>query len=319
MNEVAFRGSKAELHCHCDGVVDPAMLRELAGDGMDLEATATTLESAYPVTSLDHWMSVYETALTEFWIPLSRSMRLVAMAQRERWRRQNVMYGELFISRMLGADLDGEPLREWFRALAADLHTSGNVPEVQILVCLSRTKVARQADRIIDLANAGLIAGIAIAGDERACSIRDIQKPIERIRRTGMGIEIHAGEMSGPESVWDALIYGRPDRIGHGVRAFEDPLLVECLASRQVHLEFCPTSNLKLGVIGAIKDLPIRQSLAAGIEFSINTDDPGVFQCSLTSELALVQEEFSLLDSDLERMFQNSMRAAFRRHSPSAA
>jgi adenosine deaminase len=95
------------------------------------------------------------------------------------------------------------------------------------------------------------------------------------------------------------------------VRAFEDPALVERLAKHQVHLEFCPTSNLRLGVIATIDQLPIRQALAAGIPFSINTDDPGVFQCSMTSELHLVQETFSLSEADLARIFQDSLRAAF--------
>jgi adenosine deaminase len=303
---------KVELHCHCDGVVDPAMLREFARRGEALEATAKELEAAYPVTSLERWSGLYETALRGFWCPATARMSLVACAQRERWREQNVRYAELFVSRILGAVPEGEPLREWFRALGADLRLPAAYPEVNLLVCLSRQKVAQHVERIVDLAEAGLIAGVALAGDELACPIRDLRAPLERIRKTGIGIEIHAGEVGGPESVRDALDHGRPQRIGHGIRAFEDVALVERIARENVHLEFCPTSNLRLGVIPNIQSLPVALALSAGVAFSVNTDDPGVFQCSLTSELMLVQEAFELSESDMDRISLNSLGAGFR-------
>jgi hypothetical protein len=80
---------KVELHGHCDGVVDPAMLRGFALRGEDLEATAKELEEAYPVTSLERWNGVYGTALRGFWRLTAERIRLVASAQRERWREQN--------------------------------------------------------------------------------------------------------------------------------------------------------------------------------------------------------------------------------------
>jgi len=302
---------KVELHCHSDGVVDPAMLRDLSRGGENFEATAKELENAYPVTSLERWSETYEGALRGFWRPTAERTKLVARAQRERWREQEVRYAELFVSRILGAVPEGEPLREWFRALAQDLSSPAGYPEVSIVLCVSRSKVTQHVQRIVDLARAGLIAGVALAGDERACLIRDLQAALERIRATGIGIEIHAGEVGGPESVRDALDYGRPDRLGHGIGAFEDRGLVERIAREQVHLEFCPTSNLRLGVIPAIQELPVKLALDAGVSFSINTDDPGVFQCSLTSELNLVREAFGLSESDMDRVLLNSFRAGF--------
>ena len=85
-----------------------------------------------------------------------------------------------------------------------------------------------------------------------------------------------------------------------------------------MHLEFCPTSNLRLGVIQTVTDLPVERALAAGVAFSINTDDPGVFECSLTSEIALVKDHFGLSDALMDRIFEDTMRAAFRsRRGPS--
>jgi adenosine deaminase len=302
---------KAELHCHCDGILDPPMLRTFAAHGLDVEPIASALEALRPITSLERWIAEYQPLATTFLNPLTERLRLVALAQRARWRLQNVQYAELFVSGILGAIPDPGALREWFRALALDLREPNGIPQVNLVVCLSRTRVARQADRVVDLARAGLITGIAVAGDELACPVRDFQEHLRRIREHGIGIEIHVGETGGPEWVRDTLDFGQPHRIGHGVRAFEDPVLVEQLAKQGVHLEFCPTSNLHLGVIATIDQLPVRQALAAGIPFSINTDDPGVFQCSMISELRLVQQAFSLSEADLGRIFQDSLLAAF--------
>jgi adenosine deaminase len=315
MFDVVATAPKVELHCHCDGILDPDMLRRFGALDRDVERVAEALEGVYPVTSLERWAAEYHPLAERFLNPLPERLRLVAIAQQERWRRQNVKYAELFISGVLGAVVEGEPLREWFRSLALDLRSPDNIPQVNLVVCLSRAKVARHAGRIVDLAKAGLIGGIAIAGDEFACSMRDLQDPLEKVRRHDIGIEIHVGETGSPHWIRDTLDYGQPQRIGHGVRAFEDPALVERLAKQQVHVEFCPTSNLRLGVIRTIEQLPIRYALAAGIAFSINTDDPGVFQCSLTSELRLVQRQFSLSEADLERIFNDSLRAAFRPRS----
>ncbi len=303
---------KVELHCHCDGCVDPAMLRALDSPATPLDSTATALERAYPVTSLDHWMMEYEPILADFWSATASATARVALHQYRRWCAQNVQYAELFVSRMLGT-LDGEPLREWFRALSSDLRSAPGDCTVNLLVCLSRDKVLRNQQRILDLASSGLIVGVALAGNESACHIRDIAQALELFRSAGLGIEIHTGEFAGPHAVRDAIEYGAPNRIGHGVRAFEDHRLVDKIAELRIHLEFCPTSNLRLGVIPTAAQLPVATALAAGVDFSINTDDPGVFQCSVTSELALVQETFSLSDSEMQALCTSPLRAAFQR------
>ena len=313
MLDVVAAVPKAELHCHCDGILDALMLRSFAVQGFDTEPIASALEALPPITSLERWIAEYQP-LAETFLPITERARLVAVAQRARWRLQNVQYAELFVNGILGEIADSGALREWFHALVLELREPDGIPQVNIVVCVSRMKVARHTDRIIALARAGLITGIAVSGDELVCPVRDFQEHLHKIREHGVGIEIHVGEVGGPEWVRDTLDFGHPDRIGHGVRAFEDPVLVERLAKLGVHLEFCPTSNLRLGVIARIDQLPIRQALAAGIPFSINTDDPGVFQCSMTSELRLVQEAFSLSQADLRRVFENSLLAAFPSH-----
>ena len=236
------------------------------------------------------------------------------MAQADRWRRQNVQYAELFVSTILMGIADMGAMIECFRNMRFQLDSMENGPQVNLVVCVGRgshQKLVNQVPRILALSKAGLITGVALAGDEAACSVRELADCFSELHDHGLGVEIHAGEFCGPDSVRDALDFGRPHRLGHGVRAFEDPSLVDRLAKEGTHVEFCPTSNLRLGVIQSIEELPIRQALDAGIPFSINTDDPGVFRCSLTSEVQLVAETFDLTEQDLDRISRDSLRAAF--------
>jgi adenosine deaminase len=128
---------------------------------------------------------------------------------------------------------------------------------------------------MIGLYEAGLIVGIALAGPEQGNPVKLFHKSFARFHEAGLGIEVHAGEWCGPESVWDALEYGFPNRIGHGVSLFQDPRLVNVIRERQIHIELCLTSNLKTGSVSRIEEHPIGGGQRAETRFSVNTDDPG--------------------------------------------
>jgi len=111
--------------------------------------------------------------------------------------------------------------------------------------------------------------------------------------------------------VWDAVCHGSPHRIGHGLAVFRDDRLIDAIAQAGIHLEFCLTSNLRLGCIERIADHPLLAAKQRGIRFSVNTDDPGAFQCSLSSELELVARQFGLGDADLLAIHADTVAAGF--------
>jgi adenosine deaminase len=303
-----------ELHCHADGVVDPAMIRELASQGIELPVDATAVSAVWPVRSTADWVARYQPVVGACLDPPSRRLPLYAAHVRN-LVRQGVGYAELMVSGLLSPDV-GVTI-ERFQAVrrAIDGAAAGRI-QVELLACFGRGPAARvsaQADRILALARAELIVGVALAGDETACTVASIASVLDRLRDAGLGIEIHAGEQAGPASVWDALDHGRPDRIGHGVRAFEDQRLIEALRARDVHLEFCPTSNLRLGLVSDIRQLPIAQAHDCGLSFSINTDDPGPFGCTLRSEMALVERCFGFTEEHWTAVRANAWRARFGR------
>jgi adenosine deaminase len=127
-----------------------------------------------------------------------------------------------------------------------------------------------------------------------------------------MGIEIHAGEWCGPESVWDALEHGYPDRIGHGVSLFQDARLIDIFQERQIHVEMCPTSNLKTGSVSRLEHHPVGQARELGLNFSVNTDDPGPFKCSMLSEYEILSNVFGFEEDDFHKIYVNSLEARFQ-------
>jgi adenosine deaminase len=122
---------------------------------------------------------------------------------------------------------------------------------------------------------------------------------------------VHAGESSGPEGVRDAVELLGADRIDHGVRAIEDPQVVDLLVQRQIPLGICPTSNLVLGVYPSIDVHPIDRLRQEGVPVSINTDDPALLGTGLEHEYALCQQAFGWSDDVLRAVAQTSIDASF--------
>jgi len=154
------------------------------------------------------------------------------------------------------------------------------------------------------------IAGLGVGGDERAVPARDFRRAYALARRLGMFRTIHAGEICGPESVWEALEILQVDRIGHGVRAIEDPELVARLARGGVPLEICPTSNIATGAVASPQSHPLRRLYACGVTVTINSDDGSMFGTDIGGELETARR-WGLDETALVEVTLNAARAAF--------
>ena len=304
---------KVELHCHIDGIGHPELLRELQQRGWAVGVPPEVLAGAYPVHDFDsfvHWMETaegLEGSLSGF-LPLLQ-------LHLERLRQQNVVYTEIMIgSSELHPD-KAQMMAEFqhFKSQIRDM-SQGEI-QVEFLQAFARQispeRLKNLSERILMLFEAGLIRGIAIAGPEKGHPLKPHHRTLARLHAAGVPIEIHAGEWCGPESVREALEYGFPDRIGHGVAVFQDQELLKSVQDRQIHLEICLTSNLKTGSVAHLHEHPVRQARELGLNFSINTDDPGAFECSMNSEYQLLADHFGFQAADFERVYQNSLQARF--------
>ena len=121
----------------------------------------------------------------------------------------------------------------------------------------------------------------------------------------------HAGETGGPDRVREALGVGRAERIGHGIRALEDPELTAELRDRQVPLEVCPGSNVALGLVPSLAAHPLPRLVAAGLAVTLNTDVPSITGRTLTDEYASVRSVFGAGDAELARLAVAAVDASF--------
>jgi adenosine deaminase len=305
---------KVELHCHLDGIISPAMVRDIQRTDPAFPIQADEFERAYPITGLESFFN---------WWPYTRSMnrlddfRPVIQRYIEELKAQNVRYFEVMIA---SGELPADPaeavvtmqgFREWVNQCEA-----GKI-QVEFLLAFRRNRTLEQVEAIavtiLALFEAGLIAGVVLAGPEIGYPVAPFERVFARLHEAGLNIEIHAGEWVGSESVWDALRHGYPNRIGHGVSLFDDPRLVEIFQEQQIHIEICPSSNLQTGSVARIEDHPIRKAVEAGLNFGINTDDPGIFGCSMNSEYALITEVLGFSQDDWMTVYRNSLNARFQK------
>lgn len=305
---------KVELHCHLLGVLSPSLLAEVSKSQAVLVAEKD-LAKVLPITRKEGFqraidvLAPYQGATWQEYCPIL-SFHIAALI------RQNVVYTEIMISPLMFPQQRDEMMAAFrqFRRWVDSLE-QGRL-QVEFLMVLPRTlpsdKVEKNTLDYLQLYAAGLIAGVAVVGLENGGSIRHLSATLTQFKNVGLGIEIHAGEHSGPEDVWEALEFGLADRIGHGIGAFQDDVLIDHLQDQRIHLEFCLTSNLCTGSIQGWEEHPILLALERGISFSLNTDDPGLFACSLTDEFELAIKHYGFSDEDFSTIYSHALEARFQ-------
>lgn len=304
---------KVELHCHLDGIVGPEIARYLCQKDPSYPVVPENMEKALPICGIDNFFLFWEhikpiMGTLNYYYPLvERHIELL--------KKQNVIYAELMIAASdfrsdLGKSVENlSTFRHWVNTL------EGGKIQIEFLITYGRNRPPELLESLVPftlaLHKAGLISGVAFASKEIGYPIKPFHNILAKYHDAGLGIEIHAGEWCGPESVWDALEYGFPDRIGHGTSLFQDNRLIEHVLKKQIHIEMCPTSNIRTGSINKIEDHPIIKARDLGLNFSINTDDPGPFQSSMLSEYELLSGVFGFTENDFLNIAANSLKSRF--------
>jgi adenosine deaminase/aminodeoxyfutalosine deaminase len=295
---------KAELHLHLEGSVEPRTMQELAP-----ELSAAEIETIYHFTDFCGFLQAFKGMVERLRTP--EDYALVARRMAENLVRQNVRYAEVIFSAgvVLWKKQEVAPIFDAIRRAVADAGV-----EVRWIVDAIRhfgaEHVMRVAEEAAALAGEGVIA-FGIGGDEARGPAEWFTEIYRFARAKGLRLTAHAGEAAGPESIWNALEIGA-ERIGHGIRAIEDPVLLRHLADRRIPLEVCITSNVMTGVVGTLGQHPVKRLYDAGVPITLNTDDPGLFRTSLCSEYELAAREFGFGEPELREIAGNAFRYAFQ-------
>jgi adenosine deaminase len=185
---------------------------------------------------------------------------------------------------------------------------------VKLLVTIRRDYDQDTASRIVDMAihyADQSIVGLDLAGDEVHYSAQPFAELFNKAKDMGLGITVHAGEAAGAESVHTAIELLRADRIGHGVRASEDLVVMALVRERGITLEMCPTSNIQTAAVRVITRHPLRVFHQIGLPVTINTDDPSVSNTTLTDEYMVAVRDIGVTVSEIKQMILTGVRSAF--------
>lgn len=184
---------------------------------------------------------------------------------------------------------------------------------MRVLVAANRVKhpldartLARLAVRYADRG----VVGFGLSNDERRGFARDFDRAFAIARDGGLLAAPHGGELAGPSSVRDCLDDLHAARVGHGVRAAEDPRLLRRLADRQITCEVCPASNVALGVYEKAEDVPLRALFEAGVPMALGADDPLLFGARLAAQYELAREAHGFTDAELAELARQSVRGS---------
>ncbi|USQ82940.1 adenosine deaminase [Streptomyces phaeoluteigriseus] len=184
---------------------------------------------------------------------------------------------------------------------------------MRVLVAANRMKHPLDARTLARLAvryaEQGVV-GFGLSNDERRGMARDFDRAFAIAREGGLLSAPHGGELAGPSSVRDCLDDLHATRIGHGVRAADDPRLLKRLAERGVTCEVCPTSNVALGVYEKPEDVPLRTLYEAGVPMALGADDPLLFGSRLADQYELARRCHGFTDEDLAELARQSIRGS---------
>ncbi|MGL5967998.1 MAG: adenosine deaminase [Kluyvera sp.] len=308
-----------DVHRHLDGNIRAQTILDL-GRQYNLALPATTLDTLIPhvqVTSNEPDLVSFLSKL-DWGVKVLASLdacRRVAFENIEDAARNGLHYVELRFSPRYMAMTHQLPVDGVVEAVIAGVKEgckAFNV-EARLIGIMSRTfgEVACEEELNALLAHRDGITALDLAGDELGFPGHLFQNHFTRARDAGWRITVHAGEAAGPESIWQAIRDLGAERIGHGVKAVQDPALMDFLAEKRIGIESCLTSNIQTSTVASLAQHPLKIFLEHGVLASLNTDDPAVQGIDIQHEYRVAAPAAGLTPAQIRQAQINGLEMAF--------
>lgn len=305
---------KAELHVHQVGSASPRIVSALAERHPGtVPSDPDALREFYTFRDFAHFIEVYLAVVALIKDP--EDIRMLTYEVAREMGEQHIRYAELTCTPYTSV-LAGIPIEAYTEAIedarvAAErdhgvvLRWIYDIPGEFGLPAAEAT-----LDYAVNHAPPGLL-GFGLGGPEVGVPRPQFEPYFTAARATGLHSVPHAGETTGPQTVWDALQLLGAERIGHGTTAVQDPTLLAHLVERGIPLEVCPTSNIATRAVERLEDHPIKQMYAAGALVTVNSDDPPMFGTTLLREYEIAADLLGLDESGIADLARNAVRASF--------
>lgn len=303
---------KAELHCHIEGAASPELVtRQARKYGKDVSPFIR--DGSFVWHDFTSFLAAYDFASDLF-----RSEEDYARLSEDylsSLARDGAIYSEFFISpdHAVKAGLSPKAYTDALGEGISRANAKTGIEARMIVIGVRHVgeEAVEQAARFAVKCGNPLVTGFGLAGDERIGDFEDFVRAFEIAREAGLGVTVHAGELTGWQTVEAALDHIRPTRIGHGVRAIENPDIVKRIADDGVVLECCPGSNVALSVFPSFGEHPFTALKEAGCKVTLNYDDPPYFWTSLKREYDIAAEHFGMDEKELLDVTRTAIEAAF--------
>jgi adenosine deaminase len=315
MNNTASYPAWIDLHLHLDGSISIKTARKLAEiQGIALPEDDEELRQRMSITEecrdLNDYLGRFDLACSL--LMTREGLYVCAKEFLKELEEQGLQYAEI---RFAPQHSMSQTLTQYEAAEAVlqAIHES-SMPCGLILSMMRHDTTHRKNMETVEVAEAlhgkGVVA-VDLAGAEALFPTYTFHEEFAAVRAAGIPLIVHAGEAAGAQSVREAIEAGAV-RIGHGVRALEDPSVVQLLVERAITLELCPTSNLNTGIFASYKEYPLRRLMEAGVRVSINTDNMTVSNTTLRREWDHMIRAFRLTDEEIAKIVSDTQKAAFR-------
>ncbi|MBV7336985.1 adenosine deaminase [Chloroflexi bacterium TSY] len=320
---------KAEIHIHLEGAIEPETVLELAGRHQMLDqlpsGDVAGLQRWFTFTDFPHFVEIY--FLISNLLRTPEDFALIVHRCGADMAAQNIRYRELTFTPYTHTDLldKGLTIDDLLAGLDVGRQQAKDEFGVEMRWVFDVPRNAsfpedgeqrydpRPAERTLEYALQGQahgVVGFGLGGYEVGAPPEPFAHVIPAAKEAGLRSVPHAGETMGADSVWGAVTELVADRIGHGVRAMEDPALLNLLKERQIPLEINPTSNVCLHVYRRLAEHPFPHLDRMGLFVTVNSDDPPLFNTTLCQEYEVLATEFGYNEHDLGRIARNAFVAS---------